>query len=57
MIYRLILKIDYIERSFEFDDFEDVAQFAETILTHDVPNDRELSISIKGIKGEEKCEE
>ena len=64
MIYRLILKIDYIERAFDFDDFEDVSQFADTILTHDIPDDRDMSIIIKGIKEvsvnteeENKCEE
>lgn len=39
MIYRVILKIGYYENWFDFDDVNDAAKFAETVLEHQRANE------------------
>jgi hypothetical protein len=39
MIYRVILKVSYYERWFEFESAKEAADFAEIILRHSVVNE------------------
>lgn len=39
MKYRVILKVNYYEAWFEFDNIEDAGEFAKTILTHQVESE------------------
>lgn len=42
MIYRVIVKLSYYENWYDFHSIEEAGRFAETVLTHAVPNeDRE----------------
>lgn len=49
--YRVVLKIGYYERWFEFDDVKKAAEFAETVLMHQVPSEdhklETVSVTIK----------
>ena len=39
MIYRVILKVMYYEKWFDFDDVKKAAEFAQTILHYEVPSE------------------
>lgn len=62
MKYRVILKVGYYERWFEFDTVDSAAYFAKDLLSANVPNEDHpeiiAAVSIVVIKKEdEKCEE
>ena len=58
MIYRVILKVGYCERWFDFSDRNEAGRFAETILNHDVPDedhpDRDAYVTIRVMRPEEE---
>ena len=57
MIYRVILKVGYYERWFDFNDRNEAGRFAETILNHDTPDedhpDRDAYVTIRVMRSED----
>lgn len=49
MIYRVVLKVSYYERWFDFEDIMNAADFAQAVLYHEVPSEDHKSVATEVI--------